>query len=194
MIKFEVKEALRQGRKLINLHEAMFTIAKRLTMAYASKYKNIVVDEFLRNTKGVAVVAAISSLGGLESFLLQPKSINSQSFIRFVELIIEVNQGKKIALFLDNCSAHRSKLVKQFFADNDILSVFNLPYCPQYNPIEVFWSVVKNIYKRRKQEKIREIIQINHDILIRQCLLDVKPTKIRKICEKSQRKHIFFEE
>lgn len=90
--------------------------------------------------------------------MLQPKSINSQSFIRFVELLIEVNQGKKIALFLDNCSVHRSKLVKQFLADNDIMSVFNLPYCPQYNPIEHFWSVVKNLYKRRKQEQIGERI------------------------------------
>ena len=61
MMQSEVKEALGQGRKLIYVDEAMFTTAQRLTMAYASKYNNIVADEFVRNTKAVAVVAGISS-------------------------------------------------------------------------------------------------------------------------------------
>ena len=36
----------------------------------------------------------------------------------------------------------------------DILSIINVPYSPQFNPIEYSFSVVKNAFKRMRAENI----------------------------------------
>ena len=36
----------------------------------------------------------------------------------------------------------------------DILPIFNLPYSPEYNPIESVFSQVKRIYKRERLQKL----------------------------------------
>ncbi len=48
----------------------MFTTAGRVTHAYASKNKNILLDERPCNVESLAVVAGISSDDGLESFIV----------------------------------------------------------------------------------------------------------------------------
>ena len=66
----------------------------------------------------------------------------------------EVCDGEKIAIFLDNLRVHHSIKVKEFCLANDIPLVFNLAYSPEYNPIENFFSIVKNYYKRKKQSQL----------------------------------------
>jgi hypothetical protein len=81
----EVREVLEQGRRLIFVDEAMFTTASRLTHAYSANKTNITVSEVAVNSVALAVVAGVSAESGLETFLVRPKSINSQSFIAFLE-------------------------------------------------------------------------------------------------------------
>ncbi len=59
----------------------------------------------------------------------------------------------KLAVFADNCTVHHSKAVKSYSEEHDIQIIFNLPYSPQYNPIEIVWSLVKNKYRREKLEQ-----------------------------------------
>jgi transposase len=53
-------------------------------------------------------------------------------------------------LYLDNLRVHHSKRVKDFCEDNNLQLVFNIAYSPELNPIENFFSLVKNRYKRLK--------------------------------------------
>ncbi len=85
MMRSEVRDAIKQGRKVIFIDEAMFTSAGRITHAYSSKHNNIKFDEKKLNVESLAVVAGVSVEEGLESYLIKPKSIKSDAYIRFLE-------------------------------------------------------------------------------------------------------------
>ena len=43
-------------------------------------------------------------------------------------------------LFLDNFRVHYSKKASKFLEDNKVEAIFNVPYGPEYNPIERVWA------------------------------------------------------
>ena len=78
---------------------------------------------------------------------------NSDGTIDLVKDIIEENKDKKIALFWDNASIHKSIKTKSFLIN--IKSIFNVPYKPDYNAIENVWAGAKKEF--RKQLTIKKI-------------------------------------
>lgn len=60
-----------------------------------------------------------------------------------LEEFIKANLGKRIVLILDNFSSHRSQMVRDFAAQNNIELVFLPPYSPDLNPIEQIWRAVR---------------------------------------------------
>jgi transposase len=52
------------------------------------------------------------------------------------------------ALFLDNLSVHKTKDAKLLFEKLNITEIFNVPYCPQFNGIESYFSQLKATYKK----------------------------------------------
>jgi transposase len=59
--------------------------------------------------------------------------------------------------------------VKTFLEKSGIMCLFNIPYCPQYNGIELLWSDLKRKFRRRLTElKIKEdeidVEKILHEI------------------------------
>ncbi len=114
----------------------MFTTASRMTVSYSAKRSNIVVKEELIKNNALAVIGGVSAENGMEGYLIKPKSIKSDSFITFLENLLLAHDPAKVALFLDNCSVHHSKKAKEFFNLHKIKPIYNVPYSPQYNPIE----------------------------------------------------------
>jgi transposase len=56
--------------------------------------------------------------------------------------------GDDFALFLDNLSVHKTKDAKLLFEALNITEIFNVPYCPQFNGIESYFSQIKATYKK----------------------------------------------
>ncbi len=86
-----MEEAAPLGRKIIYVDEAIFTTASWLSHAYSAQGTNICVTEVASSVQALAVVAGISVDRGLETFQIQPRSINSQSFISFLHTLLEIN-------------------------------------------------------------------------------------------------------
>ena len=63
------------------------------------------------NNEALAVVGGVSAKGGMEAYLVQKGAINSASFIDFLRILKEKNPLMALAVFMDNASFHRSKLV-----------------------------------------------------------------------------------
>jgi len=95
-----------------------------------------------------AVIAAISEDGGLIDYLLHPRAINTEVFLAFVKQVAQKLDGGDFALFLDNLNVHKTKEAKLLFEELNITEVFNVPYCPQFNGIESYFSQVKTTYKK----------------------------------------------
>jgi hypothetical protein len=87
MMRSEVKDALERNYKLVFVDETMFTTSTVLTHIFSSKKNNIEISQDLMNNEALAVVGGVSADGGLEGYLVEKGSINSDSFIRFLELL-----------------------------------------------------------------------------------------------------------
>jgi transposase len=51
--------------------------------------------------------------------------------------------------FMDNARAHTAKIVKQYLDNHNKSPIFNVPYCPQFNPIEYLFNTLKAEIKRK---------------------------------------------
>jgi transposase len=184
MMRSEVMEALASKKKIIFIDEAMFTYSTNAMLAYAPNRQNICVDEKLSSAPAIAMVAGVSVERGLETWLTKPRSIDSDAFISFIEGLVAQNQSEEIALFLDNATIHRSKKVTSFLKDSGIEAIYNVPYSPQFNPIEHVWAQVKAVFKRRKLELLLQERAIDYKKLAIDSLKGISGKTISSICQK----------
>ena len=101
-----------------------------------------------------AVIAAISEDGGLIDYLVHPRAINTEVFLAFVKQVAQKLDGGDFALFLDNLNVHKTTEAKLLFESLNITEVFNVPYCPQFNGIESYFSQVKATYKKMLLQRV----------------------------------------
>lgn len=67
----------------------------------------------------------------------------------FLAELKEKVADKNVAIVMDNCTVHKTKQVKKkILIDYKWLPIFNVAYCPQYMPIEFFFSALKHKYKQ----------------------------------------------
>ena len=115
------------------------------------------------------MVAAVSADIGFEYYELFHNAVDRNLFMQFVEGLREDQGDEKIALFLDNLRVHHTLKVKDLCKKLDIPLVFNLPYSPDYNPIETYFSLLKNLFKRMKLNYIANGKEIDIPDMIDKC-------------------------
>ena len=62
---------------------------------------------------------------------------------------------------MDNARIHHSKIVKKYIGTTKHKILFNVPYMPEYNPIEKFFSEIK-FYIRSKKNNHKKTCLINN--------------------------------
>ena len=98
-----------------------------------------------RNRQRVNCFGAVCPDNG-DIVQMTSKDAKAPTFIRFLNKIIKKYRGKNVVIYLDNCSVHRSKKVKEFVGKHpNIRLEFMPPYSPDLNPKEQWWN-----YKRKK--------------------------------------------
>lgn len=50
---------------------------------------------------------------------------------------------------MDNLSVHKTALVRAAYERLKITPIFNVPYSPDFNGIESYFSLVKSAYKKK---------------------------------------------
>lgn len=100
------------------------------------------------NWQRLNVIGAIASTVDGQGFNLQLQvqqpEVDSNSIVTFLKGMLEELNGQ-IYVIWDGLPAHRSRLVKEFVATQDRLSVTRLPaYAPELNPVEYLWAAMKN--------------------------------------------------
>jgi hypothetical protein len=139
-----VKTSRLRDKKLIWVDEAVFTFNTFSTGAWSSKYSSIQVSDADAKIKTIALVAAISEDRGLEAYALHPRSINTEQFVQFIELLSEMFSGSEFSMFMDNLQVHKTKEVAEACTERKIQQIFNVPYSPDFNGIESYFSLVKH--------------------------------------------------
>ena len=80
---------------------------------------------------------------------------------------------------------HRSNSAVQEMEQLGFEYVFNLPYSPDYNPIEVCFAQIKHEFKRLRTDKLIKGQPINTDELIRLSITRLSKDTIAKSIERS---------
>ena len=166
----QVKRFRDKGVPIVYLDEAVFTFNTIKKKAWYSKLDNLKVAQESRHMEPLALVAAIESERGLVTYAIHGGSINSEKFVDFLEQLKEHMSCPEFGLYLDNLSVHRTKSVKKKFADLNIHPIYNIPYSPDFNGIESYFSLVKGEYKNLWMQKYVNEEAIEPEILVRQIL------------------------
>ena len=87
-------------------------------------------------------------------------------FKQYLQELRDLNGKEKIALFMDNLAAHKSEKSKTEMALLGFRCIFNVPYSPEYNPIEFVFSKVKQKFRSLRARKLAGIIQNGHRSMI----------------------------
>ena len=101
-------------------------------------------------------------------------SVNVQKFKQYLQELRARNGDEKIALFMDNLSAHRSEKSLAEATRLGFRCIFNVPYSPEYNPIEFVFSKVKQKFRTLWARKLAGVIQDGHEAMVRQAVESVR--------------------
>ena len=105
----QLVKAKKDGYRIVYLDETCFTRKTMIDTEWTLPKENMTIDEAKINEPCLALLAAISKDKGLEHYRVFPKSVNVKKFKEWLQELRDKNGNDKIALFLDNLSAHKSK-------------------------------------------------------------------------------------
>lgn len=120
--------------------------------------------------KGINIVGStciLSSSHTVNDVYYSKKSLTSKEIISHLKYLIEINQGKKVIVFLDNAKIHTSAAMQEFYLDiRDALNLIFLPkYSPNMNPQENIWNYLKaKLFRPSSRNSVEELILDVKDI------------------------------
>ncbi|MEU0004582.1 transposase [Streptomyces sp. NPDC006314] len=77
-------------------------------------------------------------------FHLKPGSYDTTALIEVLEQMKAFYRGEQVVLVWDGLSAHWSRALRAWVAEQDWLTLERLPaYAPELNPVEPLWSPLK---------------------------------------------------
>jgi transposase len=133
------------NNKIISIDEVSFDT--NIIHNYGWSKKNIPIIKTIGATyKRLTMICAISNKK-IVHYKIIKNSANSVIFLDFIKSIPNI---KNKYLFLDNARIHHSKIISSHVKENNIKLLFNVPYSPEYNPIEIMFSKLKKLVKDYK--------------------------------------------
>jgi len=158
----------------------MFTFRTFRTKGWAHKKERVKINDSDLKVQTLALVAAIGEDGGLIDFAIHPLAINTETFIAFVRQLAGKLGGGDFALFLDNLTVHKTRSAKLLFEELNITEIFNVPYCPQFNGIESYFSQIKATYKKMLLKCVIEEVPYDTVSLIKESIQSISDENVKR--------------
>ena len=141
----ELNRVKEQGLPIVYCDETLFGKRTLVQKEWAGKNSNLSVSQteacsFHRN-----VIASMTE-EGIFHIQIQQEACVALDFSYYIHVLSQKMNGRPFALFMDNASIHREKELPEEYAKLKITTVFNVPYSPEFNPIEAVFSKVKRVF------------------------------------------------
>ena len=166
--------------KLVLVDEAIFTFNTFSNKAWSVRHLSIEVNDADIRIKTLAFLGAISDNGGLKAYTVHPKAITAKEIMEFVETLAAKFQGREFAIFMDNLQAHKTKEVLETCRRPKARPIFNVPYSPDFNGIETYFSLLKGEYKKLLLERLIKGAKVDSPSLISQSIQWVDQDKVKR--------------
>ena len=85
-----------------------------------------------------SAIIAIDSTGNKPLSLFVKGAVNAQVFVDNFRMILSRYKGKRCIFFMDNAWVHNRDDLKYLCHETNHILLFNAPYTPDLNPIEMY--------------------------------------------------------
>ena len=116
-----------------------------------------IIKTHTRSRLKYTVISAISNKKVIYNKIIK----GSSDGIQFKDFLIQVvsNFTKPMYLLMDNCRIHHSKVILNYIKDTEHQIIYNVPYCPEFNPIEMVFSKFKSIMIKKNNSTIIKLVK-----------------------------------
>jgi len=137
------------------IDESSFCINDMINYGYSEKGKEILkITKHSKNKERLTLLSSISK--DSLKYIIIKGSINSDIYLKFIKDNKEYYKNRN--LVQDNARIHHSKKVKNYCVENNINMVYNPPYTPEFNPIELIFNKLKTEFRKITHKNIKEEI------------------------------------
>ena len=140
------------GRKLVFLDESGCQSNMTRTKSWSKIGQPTVCFESPYRKRNITVMGAIRSSGTV-AMRSQDRPMKKNDFEKFIcqDLAPRLKRGD--ILVMDNLPSHRSAKAKGALGRRGVQILFTPPYSPQFNPIELVWSIMKRRIRKANLAK-----------------------------------------
>ena len=116
-----------------------------MTRAFARSYKGQRAVDYAPHGHWhtTTLVAGITATSPIAPMVLDGP-MDTAAFLAYLEHVLVRELPRDAIVIMDNLPAHKSPRVAQLLAEAGAALCYLPPYSPDYNPIELMWSKVKN--------------------------------------------------
>ncbi|WP_381802822.1 transposase [Streptomyces niveus] len=134
---------------IVFLDESGVSLLPQIRRTYAPRGRTPLLRHRL-NWKRASMAGALGyhaadpGRGARLCFHLKPGSYDTAALIEVLEQMKVFYRGERVVLVRDGLSAHWSRAMRAWVADQDWLTLERSPaYAPELNPVELLWSSLK---------------------------------------------------
>ena len=144
---------------VISIDETSIYLNMRLAYGRNTKGHRVVVKTSIYPFKRYNVLCAIKmgKVVGIEIYQDLIGGVKTEHLKSFIKDYIE-NKYPKHLILIDNAAHHRSKDIKKLIEEIDCKIRYTVPYNPETNPIEEFFSQLKHYVKLESPQDYNSII------------------------------------
>jgi transposase len=123
-------------------------------------YKGKKVYRYRQKNKGqkYTLIGAIS-VEGVVCHKIIKGSMKKRDFLEFVKTELCPKLNEKKVVIMDNLNSHKAIEVQQMISQTGARLLY-LVYSPEFNPIEMMWSVLKNFIRQFHDSPVKNIQSI----------------------------------
>ena len=156
------------GIKVVFIDEVVFTSKTCQMRDYSNRHLNVRIGQAKLDCPYLSVIASISTDGNVELLQMREGAVDDERFEEYIRALEEQNRNVPLCLFMDNLAVHKRPICMQAYEELAMNVVLNVPYSPDYQPIETVFSIVKRYYKKNMLQLVANDQPVDACTLIRQ--------------------------
>ena len=141
----------------ISIDESSFCINDHYKYGYSKKGCQIKKNfKHKRYKERYTLLSAIDKNGFINNKIING-SVNSDIYLNF--FYDNIDKFKNKYILHDNARIHHTKKLKEYCYNNNIYLLYIPPYTPEFNPIELIFSILKNNFRKLNHDNIIDDIK-----------------------------------
>ena len=142
-------------KNIISIDETSIDNCRIANYGWNYSGKEVVRKKYIKKRVRYTLICGIS-MKGIDHAKLIIGSAKSEDFNEFIKELTKTKDN--MHLLMDNAAIHHNKKLTGSIQNNNKV-IYNAPYCPEYNPIEMLFSKIKRHIETTKSEPIKDQVK-----------------------------------